>query len=401
MNSQKFTHLLLRFLLVATLPALAGCRLGRSATPTPMPLTLPGQYTANAVATGPLETYTVQRGEVVQEELFSGRVTPTRQEDLFFRRSGQVTDVYVENGAHVQAGDIIAILDNDILELDLESALIGLAIAQQSLSDGEKNLDYRRRQLELNLEISKLLITPGTGQSVDLPSDTPLNHVPLIRNLQLELAQLNLDQIDDGIDPVLELNVKRAEIAVDRVKQSILEGQIEAPFDGEIRFINLPERDEPLSVAGYAAVARLVDISQFKIELNLARTQLESLTEGMSVEISAATLGGRTLAGVIEALPRPFGTSQGSLTEIRLADAADNSQLREGITVAVNARLKSKPTALVIPRIALQQENELYYVTVQEGELLRRVSVAIGVLGSDLVEITAGLEEGQTVVVGQ
>jgi len=394
---RKLTLLCKVFSVSVALLALTSCRLGRP-TPTPIPINLPGQLTtSNVVSAVAQETYAVQRGEVVQEEILTGRVAPMREEDLFFGRSGRVTEVYVEDGDQVQTGDIIAILDNDILELDLESALIGLAIAKENYSQAQSALEYRRRQAELNLEISKLL-ADDQETNVNLPSNTPRENVSQVRSIQLQLSQLSLAQIGETIDPVLELNVKRAELAVERVKQSILEGQIEAPFDGEVRFIGLPEDGEQLAVQAFGVVARLVDTSQFKIELNLPRTQLEALTEGMSVEVSAASLGENTLPGVITALPRPFGTSQGSLTEVVLANAEDNQQLREGITVAVTVRLKSKPNALVIPRAALREDNGIYYVNVQEGEETRRVTIAVGVVGSDLVEIIAGLEEGQQVV---
>lgn len=398
MNDRKMTKIAMILLLLATSTGLAACRLGRGAAPTPIPITLPGQLNSPDTATD-LETYVVQQGEVVQEEILTGRVIAAREENLFFRRSGQVTEIYVEDGDLVQAGDIIAVLDNEILELDLESALIGLAIAKENLSQAENGLAYRRQQAEINLEIAKLLLeTEGTG--INLPANAPATNVAQIRTEQLQLAQLNFDQIGERIDPTLELNVKRAELAVERVKQTILEGQIEVPFDGEIRFINLPENGEQLAVQGYAAVARLVDTSQIKIELNLPRTQLETLYEGMPVAISAASLGARTLDGVIDALPRPFGTGQGSLTEVTLTNAADNSELREGSTVAVNVRLKSKPNALVIPRTALREENQIYHVVIQEGETVRQVNVAVGVLSTDLVEIVAGLDEGEKVVVG-
>ncbi len=397
MNLKKRTRIVIGLLLFTTI-ALSGCRLGRRETPTPIAITLPGQL--SATTTGPLETYIVQQGEVLQEEVLTGRVIPEREENLFFRRSGQITEVYIEDGARVQAGDIVAILDNEVLEIDLESALIGLSIAQESLASAQKDLDYRRQLAQYNLEIINLLsITPEVA--IDLPGGAPISNVAQIRTLQTQVAQLNLDQIDDTIDPTLELNLKRNELAVERVKQLILEGQIEVPFDGELRFINLPKKDEQLAVQAYAAVARLVDTNSFKIELNLPRAQLESLTEGMAVEISAPSLGDQNLPAIIDALPRPFGTSQGSLTEVVLANTEDNSRLREGITVVVNVRLKSKPAALVIPRAALQEENQIYYVTVQEGEDLRRVTVAIGVAGSDLVEVIAGLNQGDVIVLGQ
>lgn len=399
MNERKMIKIAMLSLLLAVSTGLSACRLGRGATPTPIPITLPGRVNPNIAATN-LETYTVQRGEVVEEEILTGRVIPAREEDLFFRRSGQVTEVYVEDGDLVQKGDIIAVLDNEILELDLEAALIGLAIAKENLTQAQEALVYRRQQAELNLTIAQTYLDSSLSTvSVEVTSSEEPEALR-VRRLQAELAQLNLDNIDETIDPTYELNVKRAELAVERVKQTILEGQIEVPYDGEIRFINLPENGEQLAVQGYAGVARLVDTSQIKIELNLPRTQLETLSEGMPVAVSAASLGSRSLDGVIDALPRPFGTSQGSLTEVTLVNPADNSLLREGITVAVAARLKSKPNALVIPRTALREENQIYHVMVQKGETVRQVNVAVGVLSSDLVEIVAGLEEGENVVVG-
>ena len=308
--------------------------------------------------------------------------------------------VYVEDGDIIEAGDLIATLDNGLLEIDLESALLGLAIAKQNLSDAEDQLRLQRERTQNNLEIMRLRLQ-GASDRVDTNDGTLYGVLEEIRTLELRQAELNLEALDDEVDPVLPLNVQRAELSVERVKQTILEGQIIAPYTGEIRFINLPEDDEPLAVQGYSAVARLVDTAEVKIELNLTRVQLESLSEGMPVQISAASLANRTLDGTISALPRPFGTSQGSLTEVTLNNPEDNTLLREGVTVGVDIRLESRPNALVIPREALQEENQLYYVTVKEDDQLRRVNVAVGVVSSDFVEIVAGLDEGELVVASE
>jgi multidrug efflux pump subunit AcrA (membrane-fusion protein) len=393
MNSKKNLLFTYSALLMLLIPSLTGCRLGR-AVPTPIAITLPGQTTA---ATNTM-TFTVQKGEVVQESLLSGRVIPARQEDLFFRRSGQVTQVYVKDGDKVRVGDVIATLDNEVLELDLESALLALQIAKETLTKAEDDLTYRRRQAELNLRIAQINLESGTasarfeGESASEPSSLQ------IRRLQAELAQLTLDNIPETVDPTLPLNVKRAELAVERVKQAILEGQIVAPFDGEIRFIKLPVNDEQLAAPAYSAVARLVDTTQFRVELNLPREQLETLAEGMPVTISAASLGAQSIPGAIEALPRPFGTSQGSLTEVVVSNANDNDLLREGITVGVTVRLKSRPNALVLPVSALQREGNLYQAMLQQGDAIERVEVAVGVVNSDLAEIVGGLREGDVVV---
>ena len=395
MNPRKNSAVLLLVLLTTLLSTLSACRLGR-AVPTPIAITLPDQSAAAAAA---FTSYTVQKGEVVQDELLSGRVIPAHEEDLFFRRSGQVTKVYVNDGDKIQQGDMIAALDNEVLELDLESALLSLAIAKENLINAEKDLAYRRRQAELNLNIAKVNLDSVAADASAAPEGQGESNLRQIRQLQTESAQLALDNIPETIDPTLELNVKRAELAVERVKQAILEGQIVAPFDGEIRFIDLPTGNEQLAIQAYKAVARLVDTTQFRIELNLPREQLENLREGMAVSISAASIGSLSVPGIIAALPRPFGTSQGSLTEVAVSNADDNNRLSEGITVAINVRLKSKPGALVLPVAALQQEGEFYFVTVQQGSVVERIGVGVGVVGSDLVEITSGLQDGDTVVV--
>lgn len=396
MVNQLQTRLVRLALLSALLVSLVGCRFGQRATPTP--IALPASIQArDAVAS--TQTFPVIRGEVIQLETFSGRVTPAREEDLFFRRSGQIAEVFVEDGDLVEAGDLIATLDNEVLEIDLESALIGLAIAKENLREAQENLITERERAENNLEIMRLRLA-GATERVENYDSTVVDVLEEIRKLELRQAELTLENVSEEVNPVLELNIQRAELAVAKVKQSILEGQITAPFSGEVRFINLPETaEELLAASAYNAVARVVDDSQVKIELNLTRTQLETLVEGMPVQISGASLVNQVLEGEISALPRPFGTSQGSLTEVTLNNADDNSYLREGVTVGVDVRLQSKPNAIIIPREALQEENQLYYVTVQEDGEIRRVTVAVGVISNDYVEIVAGLEEGQAVVV--
>jgi len=372
---------------------LASCRFGQRAPETPDFL-LPS-LTPNAPAA---VTYPVTAaGEVVQLETYSGRVIPGRQEGLFFRRGGQIAEVYVEDGAKVEAGDLIAKLDDEVLEIDLETALITLAIAQENLKQAEESLAVRREQAQNSLDIMRLRLD-GASQRIDVSDSTlTVDILEEIRKLELRQSEISLENVPDEVDPVLTLNLRRAELGVERVKQSILEGQIEVPFAGEIRFINLPEDDEPMAASAYSTVARLVDTAQAKIELNLTRAELETLTEGMPVKITAANLGTGTLDGVISALPRPFGTSQGSLTEVSLVDSTEGTKLREGITVGVEVRLQSKPGALLIPRSTLQEENQLYYVTVLEDDQLRKVNVAVGVVSSDYVEIVAGLSEGDLV----
>jgi RND family efflux transporter MFP subunit len=91
------------------------------ATPTPIPTPI--------VASKP--TYQVQRGEITKVLQFTGRIAPITEEDIFFRTSGRVRNVYVEREQEVSTGEILADLEYlDNLERQYESDKLSLRRAE-------------------------------------------------------------------------------------------------------------------------------------------------------------------------------------------------------------------------------------------------------------------------------
>src|SRR5262252_1091644 len=75
-------------------------------TPTPVPTPI--------VPTKP--TYKVQKGQVVNQIQFTGRIGPVREEELFFKVSGRVRTVNIQQGDAVKKGQILA--DQEIAALE-------------------------------------------------------------------------------------------------------------------------------------------------------------------------------------------------------------------------------------------------------------------------------------------
>ncbi|MFO7697285.1 MAG: efflux RND transporter periplasmic adaptor subunit, partial [Anaerolineae bacterium] len=101
------TRVVMAVLLAVAILATGGCT-GLSTSdkeePTPTPLPPP------EVAERP--TYTVQRGDVVDTVTFNGRVSPTIEEELYFRANGRVLNVLVKRNDLVEEGQLLAELDN-------------------------------------------------------------------------------------------------------------------------------------------------------------------------------------------------------------------------------------------------------------------------------------------------
>lgn len=390
-------------LLMIAMLFISGCGIVNS-QPTPTPIPLPGVQSASSSNSGNASKVQVEVGEIDTSVTYSGKVAVDDEEDLFFRRSGRVETVYIKNGDSVEEGTLIAELDTAILQIDLESAQLSVEIAKENMAQAEEGLLFDRRNAELNLEIAELALESYKERFTADPeqfggSGYRPEETLKIQERQVEKSEIALARINDEIDPVVQLNLQRAELNLERVKQSLLDSKIRAPFDGEVRFISLPEDDRQIGVGEYDAVARMIKPDSLSVELNLSRTQLEPLAEGVAVAVRPLSRPDTIINGVIDALPSPFGRGVGPLTSISIVNDADRQMLIEGSTVDVDIQLGKKEDVLRIPVTALRGVPGNHYVNVSDASNQEEtIEVEVGLQNDEYVEITSGLVEGQEIL---
>lgn len=381
--------------IIVSSATISGCTPGFSRPPTPTPIAIALPETGSS-QNAPL--YTVERGSISNSVEYSGRVALSVEEDIFFRRSGQVTNVFVHDGEAVKKDALIAELDTSELKIALELAEISLEITELRLLEAEENLNLIQQNVLIDLEIAQLRLDAAKANNDD--EDRSSTSSAAILEKSLEKSEIALAQTRTEVDPVLQLNVDRAKLNLQQARKNLLDARISAPFDGEIRFINLPDEEGRQTAArSYESVARLIDPNSLTIEMNLTKEQLSTLTEGMPVSAVALTRSGEvTLPGTISALPIPFGTGNGTLTEVALSEDGATLGLIEGSTVDVQINLADKDNALVVPVAALRGFSGQYFVRVQDGTQQKTIDVEVGIQNSTHAEILSGLTEGQSVI---
>ncbi|RME50771.1 MAG: HlyD family efflux transporter periplasmic adaptor subunit [Caldilineae bacterium] len=379
--------------------AVTGCSLlptgGRSsqaaaeeATPTPIPTPVV-----------PLKpTYTVRRGEIVKELTFSGRIAPVVEEELFFRANGRVRAIYFRRDDMVKKGDIIADLEIDDLEREVESARLNLERAQSRLESAQRELEFNRRAAQINLDIANL-------QLLNLMTREPESSTAVaIQRKQVELAQIALDRLSGGVDPLLENDVARAQLQLEKLEKAIEDNQLIAPFDGQLLSVSLTVGR---AAEAYKPVAVIADVSELEVKADLIGDQMNELEEGMKVTVILPSRPGEPLTGTIRRLPYPYGSGGGATvddldksTRITLDQSPQDAGYELGDLVRVEAELERKADVLWLPPQALRTFDGRRFAVVQDGDAQRRVDVKVGIQTADRVEIEEGLEEGQ-IVVGQ
>lgn len=380
--------------MVASTVMLSGCAPSFGGQPTPTPIPLPNSSSSSNTL------YKVARGTITSNVLYNGRIRVSVEQDIFFQRSGQITKVHVQDGEFIQSGALIAEMDTDVLEIDLMLAENALEIAELRLAEAEENLGLIQRSALIDLEIAQFQLDEFR-ERMKVQDDSGISLVTEEEmEGRLEKAEIALARTRTDVDPVLTLDVERAELNLQRARSALLQSRISAPFAGKIRFISLPSEDErQVSAQAYQSVAKVIDPESLTIEMNVTTEQLSTLSEGMSVTVVALTSQGEVdLPGTIGSLPVPFGTGNNQHAEVLLDDPSAINGLVEGSNVDILIDLAGKENTLIIPVSALFGVSGQHYVRVQNGTQQRTVDVEIGLQNDAHAEIVSGVTEGQTLV---
>jgi hypothetical protein len=228
---------------------------------------------------------------------------------------------------------------------------------------------------------------------------------PLL-TIEVQRAQQQLDWLKEGVDPVLVNEVNQAQLSLERLQAQVADAQIVAPMDGQVLSLSL-YAGRPIEAFKPGIV--IADPSAVEVSADLASSQMQDMVEGQEASVTLSAYPGETWQGSVRRLPYPYGSGGGTAslddadTSVRISLEGDLSDLELGDLARVVIVLEEKDDVLWLPPEAVRTFQGRKFVIVQEGDRQRRVDVTVGIEGKDRVEILeteAGLEEGH-IVVGQ
>ena len=362
--------------------------------PTPVPTA--------AVPSKPV--YTVERGEVIYKIAFPGRIAPVIEEVLDFDVDGTISEVHVKRGDWVQAGDLIAELDTLSMEEELLRAQSILEIAESRLSSVETELTNEKRRTEINLAMTQLDLNFAQAQADDPPTPEQQHQIDRL-TLQVELAQLDLDEITITSDPALQADVAQAQLQVAELEEAIANSNVYAPFDGQITSLTMSRGRAVVMGLPLGTIAQMTELD---VSAGLRDSQMQEMAQDMVAIIAPASRPGDALIGSIRYLPYPYGSGGegeavegGDAVRISFDDPDAALELYEaGDRVDVSVIVTERDDVLWLPPAAIRDFNGRKFVVIQEGDFQQRNDVDLGISGEDRTEILDGVNEGQ-IIVGQ
>src|SRR6202047_4192786 len=149
------------------------------------------------------------------------------QADLFAKVSGYLSDVRVDIGDHVKAGEVLAVIDVPEMKQELAEARAQFESKRSSLESARRQLDHNKADLALQNALAKDREQLGEGRQ--FISDRTLDQVHAnadIDKADLGVAEANRDLAANQVDV--------AAATVEKIKTLLAYTQIMAPFDGVV-----------------------------------------------------------------------------------------------------------------------------------------------------------------------
>jgi len=412
--------------------------------------------TATAIPTAPAAarvTYTVERGTVQEVFEFRGRWLPRDQQQIAFEVAGTVRRVLVQRDDTVTAGTLLADLQIDDLEAQLQTQELSLETARRNLAnsgDTEENsvtnAQFTLANSQLSLQSSKATLPWTTVQdakdNVEKAERTAENAQRSYDDLvsrpdsaasavdsayeQVVSARESLEQARRGYqssvasyysstngikqaeNAVLQNEialqnavagggnadgiqaVQSAQLAVDQTRKKILQSSLYAPIDGVVLEITIAPGD---AVTAYKAVITLAIPEPKESIAQLAFNDIQQLAVGQLGICNVLNQPESAVQCIVRQLPI---SNRDADQTVRVAASFENVQ--NGQLIEVSMPLDVKENVLWLPPAALNEFQDRTYVVLltPEGERVR--DVEIGLQTDERVEITSGVEEGDIVV---
>ena len=288
--------------------------------------------------------------------------------------AGTVTDVLVDIGDRVKAGEVVTRLDRINFDLAVKQAQAALADAEAAIPQAKAQFEQAEKEYRRATELLREKVIPQSRfDAAEAAFKTAREEV--------SSAKAQRDQAKATL-----------EIAVEHLKDT----EIRSPITGTV-----VERNVEIgqAVAPGPPLLRIVDQTSLKADIDLPEIDFGRVAIGTPAVITVDAFHGHAFTGKVTVV-NPMVNRKMRTFRVRIKVPNRAGKLVDGMFARVRLGLGTR-TALGVPREALQRipGSGTFYVFVVIDDIAEKRTVRTGQIGERLAEIIEGLSEGEKVVV--
>lgn len=380
----------------------------------------------------------VQKGDIAITVASDGNLALINDRKLTFQTSGIIKEVKVKEGDRVKAGQVLARLDTQPLELTISTASLAVKSAELDLQvakNSYEKITYPYTYTTFALSVPDSLAAIAEAQrnidEVQKKITAGVNPDDLVTLRQnLKDAQDNLTRareklgIGTGQDPFTtgripisnfwtlrdtQLAMDKAQLALDKAKNDLQQTNdqlpktvITAPFDGIIYQVNVKKGDN-LSSVDYSSkvIFYLVDPDNLELKGTIDEIDVAKVALNQKANITLDALPDARIPGEVTYIA-PVSRVEGGIVVYDVKIKLENKgslPLKSGMTAKADIVTEKKTGVLLVPERAITRSNGNASVKIMVNSKLQEKPVTTGISDEINTEIVSGLGEGQEVVI--
>jgi RND family efflux transporter MFP subunit len=311
--------------------------------------------------------------------------------DLFAKVSGYLSDVRVDIGDHVKAGQVLAVISVPEMANELAEDEAQLDSKQRSLETAQRQVEHSQANVAL--------------QDVTLKRQEVLFTSRNIAPQDLDVARANADiaKADVGVAEAnlsfAAAQVKLAAATVERVKTLINYERIVAPFDGVLarRLVNRGDLVQAATSTRTTPLFTVQRIDTIRVFCDVPENDVPHLHIGDPAIVKPYGLEGKPFVGTVTRFSFSLDPATRNMrTEIDLANPEE--RLYPGMYAEVSLEMNRHSDALTIPAAAVGTDSAGNFVYTVTDNQIARLAIKIGLTDNGRTEVTAGLSQDTPVI---
>ena len=351
-----------------------------------------------------VQTQEVKRDTITHLISASGNIQPKHSVDISADVAGRITTLTIDEGAVVEKGDTLLIIDPAPYEAEVAREKAQLAVYRSELTQAERNLN---RALQIH-----------DGQKAS-------GGTALISEEELEQAKTEFE--------VARQRVEGARASTRRAEEYLNKITITAPMSGIVTSLDIEEGE--MAIVGTmnnpgTVLLTISDLSEMETEIKVDETDIVFISLGQKADVMIDAYPDSVFSGVVTEIGNsPIISSRGAvgvqeavdfLVKVSLANPPRG--LKPGLSATAEISTDTRENAVIVPIQAItirnvpdengdseeggepteekkKQEEKKGVFSVSDGVVSFK-PVTTGIVGGMDIEITEGMEEDEESVIG-
>jgi RND family efflux transporter MFP subunit len=319
----------------------------------------------------------------------TGYVTARRRATVASKITGKLVEVNIEEGMAVREGQVLARLDDATLRATLALTEAQADAARRAIRENEVRLH------EASLSLARITRLKVEGVSTQA---------------ELEAAQAQLDSYEARILAARE-QVRVAEQQAVLARTNLDDAVIRAPFSGVAisKDAQPGETVSPVSAGGgftRTGICTIVDMDSLEIEVDVNEAYINRLKPQQSASATLDAYPDSPIPAQVITMV-PTADRQKATVRMRIAFKQRDPRILPDMGVKVtflrddgSADVSAARSVTLAPKAAIKADgNQSYAFVVPTTGIVDRRTVRVGGTDGDRIEVVAGLDAGERVVV--